>query len=91
METRILKPHKESIELAFKLLQEGEIVAVPTETVYGLAGDSRNSESVKKIFIAKGRPQDNPLIVHISNMNMLDGIVSNVPNDAKILAKHFWP
>ena len=91
METQILKANEKSIELAAKLLCDGEVVAVPTETVYGLAGDCRKSEVVKKIFVAKGRPQDNPLIVHIANMNMLDGIVSNIPNDAKILAKNFWP
>ena len=91
METVLLKANKESITLACKLLKQGEIVAIPTETVYGLAGDCTNGEAVKKIFIAKGRPQDNPLIVHISNMNMLNGIVSEVPTDAKLLAKHFWP
>ena len=91
MKTQLLKPTKEAIALACKLLQNGEVVAVPTETVYGLAGDCKNPDAVKKIFEAKGRPQDNPLIVHISNMKMLDGIVSKVPDDAKILAKHFWP
>ena len=91
METKLLKPSKESLDLACKLLKQGEVVGVPTETVYGLAGDCKNSNAVKKIFQAKGRPQDNPLIVHISNLKMLDGIVSYVPEDAKILAKHFWP
>ena len=91
METQILKASDKSIALAAELLKNGEVVAVPTETVYGLAGDCRKSDVVKKIFIAKGRPQDNPLIVHISNMNMLNGIVSSVPDDAKILAENFWP
>lgn len=91
METKILKPTNDAIDEACKLLQAGEIVAVPTETVYGLAGDSRNGEAIKKIFMAKGRPADNPLIVHISNMKMLDGIVREVPEDAKLLAEHFWP
>ena len=91
METKLLKPTRDSIDLACKLLQDGQVVGVPTETVYGLAGDCRNSEAVKKIFEAKGRPQDNPLIVHISNMEMLHGLVSKIPNDAKILAKYFWP
>lgn len=91
METKLLNPSKENIELACKLLKNGEVVAVPTETVYGLAGDSRNSEAIKKIFKAKGRPADNPLIVHISNLDMLTGIVREIPNDAKILAEHFWP
>lgn len=91
METKILKPTNEAIDLACKLLKSGEVVGVPTETVYGLAGDSRNSEAIKKIFAAKGRPADNPLIVHIASLDMLDGIVREVPNDAKILTKHFWP
>lgn len=91
MKTQLLKPTNENIDLACKLLQDGLVVGVPTETVYGLAGDCRNSDAVKKIFEAKGRPQDNPLIVHISNMDMLDGLVSKIPQDAKILAKYFWP
>lgn len=91
METILLKPNKESIELACKLLQDGEVVGVPTETVYGLAGDSRNGEAIKKIFKAKGRPADNPLIVHISNLDMLKGVVRYVSNDAKKLMNAFWP
>ncbi len=58
-------------------------MALPTETVYGIAADARNGEAVKKIFEAKGRPQDNPLIVHISGTEMLQGIVSEVPERAK--------
>lgn len=91
METKLLKPNKESIELACKLLQDGEVVGVPTETVYGLAGDSRNGEAIKKIFKAKGRPADNPLIVHISNLDMLKGVVRYVSDDAKKLMDTFWP
>lgn len=91
METKLLKPSNEALNLACSLLKKGEVVAVPTETVYGLAGDSTNSSAIKKIFEAKGRPSDNPLIVHISDMHMLDGIVREIPEDAKILAKHFWP
>ena len=91
METKLLKPNKESIELACKLLQDGEVVGVPTETVYGLAGDSRNGEAIKKIFKAKGRPADNPLIVHISNLDMLKGVVRYVSDDSKKLMNAFWP
>ena len=91
METKLLKANEESIALACELIKKGEVVGVPTETVYGLAGDCNNSEAIKKIFLAKGRPQDNPLIVHISNMNMLTSLVREVPNDAKILAEKFWP
>ena len=91
MKTQILKPNDESISLACSLLKQGEVVGVPTETVYGLAGDSRNGEAIKKIFKAKGRPADNPLIVHISNMEMLKGVVREIPQDALTLAEHFWP
>ena len=67
MKTEILPASDEkSIEKAAALLQNGELVALPTETVYGIAADARNGEAVKKIFVAKGRPQDNPLIVHVT-------------------------
>lgn len=91
MKTQLLPPNKDSISLACELLKQGEIVALPTETVYGLAGDCTNPLAIKKIFEAKGRPNDNPLIVHISNLNMLDKIVSRVPEDAKKLMNVFWP
>ena len=91
METKLLMANDESIDLAVKLLKAGEVVAVPTETVYGLAGDSCNEDAIKKIFKAKGRPSDNPLIVHISSLDMLDGIVREFNDDAKKLADAFWP
>lgn len=91
METKLLKPNEESINLACKLLKKGEVVAVPTETVYGLAGDATNGSAIKKIFEAKGRPADNPLIVHISSLDMLDGIVREINEDAQKLAENFWP
>lgn len=91
MITKVLPINEESIALAAKLLRQGELVALPTETVYGIAADARNAEAVKKIFEAKGRPQDNPLIVHICGMDMLHGIVAEVPERAKKLAAAFWP
>ena len=91
METKVLPVNEESIALAAELLQRGELVALPTETVYGIAADARNGEAVKKIFEAKGRPQDNPLIVHICGMEMLHGIVSEVPERAQKLAAAYWP
>ena len=91
MNTQVLPVNDKSIALAAELLQKGELVALPTETVYGIAADARNGEAVKKIFEAKGRPQDNPLIVHICGMEMLKGIVSEVPDRAYKLAKAFWP
>lgn len=91
METKLLKANEESILLACELLKKGEVVAVPTETVYGLAGDARNSSAIKKIFAAKGRPADNPLIVHIASREMLSGVVRYVSDDAKKLMDAFWP
>lgn len=74
-----------------KLLADGEVVAIPTETVYGLAANAYDSEAVKKIFIAKGRPSDNPLIVHISDISQLPPLVEEIPEKVKIMAQHFWP
>ena len=91
METQVLPVNEQSIALAARLLQQGELVALPTETVYGIAADARNGEAVRKIFAAKGRPQDNPLIVHICGMEMLNGIVADVPPRARKLAAAFWP
>ena len=92
IKTEVLPADKaESIVKAAELLRSGALVALPTETVYGIAADARNGEAVKKIFEAKGRPQDNPLIVHICGMEMLNGIVSEVPERAKKLAAAFWP
>jgi L-threonylcarbamoyladenylate synthase len=73
------------------IIRDGGLVAFPTETVYGLGANALDSEAVKKIFVAKGRPQDNPLIVHIAEFNELDRLVQNVPDVAKKLMKCFWP
>jgi drug/metabolite transporter (DMT)-like permease len=81
----------ESIVKAAELLRSGELVALPTETVYGIAADARNGEAVKKIFVAKGRPQDNPLIVHVTGPEMLPGLVSEVPERAQLLMAAFCP
>lgn len=91
METKVLKPTDENIDLACKLIKNGKVVAVPTETVYGLAGNAFDKDAIKQIFIAKGRPADNPLIVHISDMEMLKRVARTIPKDAEILAKNFWP
>ncbi len=74
-----------------QLLRQGEVFALPTETVYGIAANARNGEAVKKIFTAKGRPQDNPLIVHVTDLGMLPGLVREVPERAQLLAHAFWP
>lgn len=89
--TQLLKADENSLDLAAKYFSAGEVVAVPTETVYGLAGNAYNGETIKKIFEAKGRPQDNPLIVHISDMEMLKEVASEIPGTAYKLADAFWP
>lgn len=78
---------------AVNFLKNDEVVAIPTETVYGLAANALCEKAVKKIFIAKGRPSDNPLIVHISNLNMTKFLVKNFDRIpfAKELAENFWP
>lgn len=91
METSVLETNENSIDKAAELLKNGEIVGIPTETVYGLAANALNTEAVRKIFAAKGRPQDNPLILHIANLKMLDDIAAEIPELALTLAHKFWP
>ena len=76
---------------AGNILLSGGLVAFPTETVYGLGGNALDAEASRKIYAAKGRPSDNPLIVHIADMDALPGIVKEVPQAAKDLAEAFWP
>ena len=76
---------------AGNIIKQGGLVAFPTETVYGLGGDALNKESSKKIYAAKGRPSDNPLIVHICKMEDLAPIVLEIPEDVYRLAEAFWP
>ena len=82
---------EEAIARAGRILQEGGLVAFPTETVYGLGGDALNPASSRKIYAAKGRPSDNPLIVHICRMKDLPPLVEEIPDAALKLAKAFWP
>jgi len=72
-------------------LRRGGLVAFPTETVYGLGADVLNLDAVRKVFEAKGRPPDNPLIVHIASSKQLDDIVDEIPEQGKLLANAFWP
>ncbi len=78
-------------ELAAALIRQGELVAIPTETVYGLGADGLNEEAVAKIFEAKGRPQDNPLILHIWDAGQMELFCHHIPKAAYDLAKAFWP
>lgn len=73
------------------LIAAGELVAFPTETVYGLGGDALHPEAAKKIYEAKGRPSDNPLIIHIADVGDLERVAKEVPDQAKKLADAFWP
>lgn len=81
---------EDKIAEAAQIIKSGGIVAFPTETVYGLGADALNEEAVKKIFIAKGRPQDNPLIVHVASKD-IDEYVDEIPPVAEILMNKFWP
>lgn len=93
MNTLLLKNTPENIQRAAEILKRGGLVGIPTETVYGLAADALNGKAVAKIFRAKGRPMDNPLIVHISDFSDIEkyNLVSEIPKAAYTLAKSFWP
>ena len=80
-----------SIEKAGEILKKGGLVAFPTETVYGLGANALDEKAAAKIYAAKGRPSDNPLIVHIARMEDLPAVASEIPEKAKMLAEHFWP
>lgn len=82
---------KEDLEEAIHILRSGGLVAFPTETVYGLGANALEEEAAKKIYAAKGRPSDNPLIVHIADMNSLEELASTIPESARLLANKFWP
>lgn len=84
-------PEKYKIKIASKILNENNLVAFPTETVYGLGANALNEGAVKKIFIAKGRPSDNPLIVHISDKKEISKLAKEIPEKAKLLIEEFWP
>jgi L-threonylcarbamoyladenylate synthase len=79
------------INIVVKELNKGEVVAIPTETVYGLAANIFDETAVKKIFEIKNRPSNNPLIVHLKSAHQLKDVATEIPSLAKKLAKHFWP
>lgn len=89
--TMLLGDNEASILQAAKIIRNGGLVAFPTETVYGLGADAMNSKAVKKVFSAKGRPSDNPLIVHIADPAQLDDVAGQVSATALMLAEKFWP
>lgn len=93
MNTLLLGSKTEDIKKAAAFIKDGGVVAMPTETVYGLAADALNGEAVRKIFLAKRRPMDNPLIVHIAEIEDIKrfNLVSEFPKKAELLAQRFWP
>ncbi|MCL1865777.1 MAG: L-threonylcarbamoyladenylate synthase [Oscillospiraceae bacterium] len=90
MKTVIETTESRGVEKAVALLNAGEVVALPTETVYGLAGNALNPDAVAKIFTAKNRPQDNPLIVHVSDLSMAKSLELDVPPLAEKLSEKYW-
>lgn len=89
-DTKMLAADDASISEAVRLLKSGEVVGMPTETVYGLGANALDENAVRKIFAAKGRPADNPLIVHISSFDMIKPLVSYIPQLAYKCAQEFW-
>ena len=90
MRTRIAPPTDREIRRAAKLLRDGELVAFPTETVYGLGANALDADAVLKIFAAKNRPADNPLIVHVHSADAAEALCA-VTDDARTLMAAFWP
>jgi len=86
-----VEPERDIIKRAAQIIKDGNLVAFPTETVYGLGANGLDSEAVKKIFEAKGRPNDNPLILHIANLKDVFYLASIVPLKAQVLMEEFWP
>lgn len=91
MKTEVLKASEESIKKAAEIIKSGGVVGVPTETVYGLGANALDEDAVGRIFEAKGRPKDNPMIVHVSCMEEIEPLVKKIPEKAKLLAEKFWP
>ena len=90
-DTLILKPTKENIELAAKIIRDGGLVAFPTETVYGLGADAMNADAVGRIYEAKGRPSDNPMIVHISRASDIGQLTRMLSPQIVEIIDNFWP
>jgi L-threonylcarbamoyladenylate synthase len=84
-------PQEEAIRQAAAIIRSGGLVAFPTETVYGLGADAMNERAVQKVFEAKGRPADNPLIVHVSDRGMVDRVACDITRKAETLIEKFWP
>jgi len=82
---------RDDVARAVGVLRAGGVVAIPTETVYGLAADVANPAAIARIYAIKGRPADHPLIVHVHDLDALDGYVAEITPALRILADRFWP
>ncbi len=94
MKTLIIKEQpltEETLQRLNQIIHQGDLVVFPTETVYGIGGNALDEHAIAKIYAAKGRPSDNPLILHIAHEDMLSSIVEDVSEDAKALMRCFWP
>ena len=92
MQTVVKSVTPESLNEAGEIIRGGGLVAFPTETVYGLGADALNGEAVRGIFAAKGRPGDNPLIVHVSEASQIPGLIrGEIPTAARALMNAYWP
>ncbi|ASS37260.1 L-threonylcarbamoyladenylate synthase [Mogibacterium pumilum] len=91
MKTRIILPDTEGISEAGAILRDGGLVAFPTETVYGLGANALDAVATKHIYEAKGRPSDNPMIVHVASIDMLNGVASDVTDEQKAIMSKLWP
>lgn len=90
-QTLVLPPGRKTILAAAGLIRRGRLVAFPTETVYGLGADATKGRAVARIFVAKGRPADNPLIVHVADLEQVKEVTSSLPESALELMRRFWP
>ena len=91
MKTIRLQVNQTDIDRAGEMIRRGGLVAFPTETVYGLGADATNEAAVRSVYAAKGRPSDNPMIVHIADMEQLDELVTEVPSVARAMMEIYWP
>ena len=91
MNTKVVKTTEEELIEAAAILKKGGLVAFPTETVYGLGADALNEEAARKIYAAKGRPSDNPLIAHVAKKEDIEPLVREIPEAGKKLMDAFWP
>lgn len=91
MKTILLSDNEQHLIKAAEMIKNGEVIGIPTETVYGLGADASNPNAVQKIFEAKGRPADNPLIVHLSDFSEAVNYTTDIPEIAYKLAEKFCP